>query len=401
MRVVLLGAGASKAYSDSPSGVRMPLSNDFFQTFEALSINRNPWVLTQHILSYVERYTSLNPLTIFHEGRDIEEFHGGIQEAFENQLKNGDRLGQVATFSAYVQMIFVFACTLNSIQNGLVSKAHQMLAAALEPDDIVLTFNWDTLLDRALSETTNWKLDNGYGVIPHRVFTDGWRSPNGTDNKAPLILKLHGSTNWLTAHPILGPSGSPVLTHDASPDTVFFFEEATKPFETYDGRYMDGFAPYSYGYYPPNLQDIEGRPAQKGHMFASFKYRFPWTPKGSSGDSGIPSIPLIIPPVKNKTYSFFGTLFKDIWQQAEDALANAEHISVVGYSFPRTDHQSNDLFKNAFSRRTTMPTISIVNPEPARIVEKFLYDFGISSGRIDVYEEYFSENFDVGKILPK
>ena len=32
MNVVLLGAGASKAYSNSPTGRKMPIAKDFFQT---------------------------------------------------------------------------------------------------------------------------------------------------------------------------------------------------------------------------------------------------------------------------------------------------------------------------------------------------------------------------------
>lgn len=45
MIVVLLDAGASKAYGNSPTGVRMLVAVDFFDTFEKLSIAENPWFL--------------------------------------------------------------------------------------------------------------------------------------------------------------------------------------------------------------------------------------------------------------------------------------------------------------------------------------------------------------------
>ena len=37
MRTFIIGAGASKAYSESPTNCRMPIANDFFQTFNKLN----------------------------------------------------------------------------------------------------------------------------------------------------------------------------------------------------------------------------------------------------------------------------------------------------------------------------------------------------------------------------
>ncbi len=110
-------------------------------------------------------------------------------------------------------------------------------------------------------------------------------------------------------------------------------------------------------------------------------------------------MPLIIPPAKAKTYELFGSLFKTIWSAAEDSLSLAEHIILIGYSFPRTDHQSNALFARAFSRRTGMPRVSIVDPKPARAAEKFRLDFGITADKLFVYAEPFCETFDLNKIL--
>ena len=40
MRTFIIGAGASKAYSESPTNCRMPIANDFFQTFNKLNIKQ-------------------------------------------------------------------------------------------------------------------------------------------------------------------------------------------------------------------------------------------------------------------------------------------------------------------------------------------------------------------------
>ena len=99
-------------------------------------------------------------------------------------------------------------------------------------------------------------------------------------------------------------------------------------------------------------------------------------------------MPLIIPPVKEKSYELFGGLFKSIWNQAEDDLVNADHIAIIGYSFPRTDDRSNELFRQSFARRTTIPVVSIVNPDPEYVANKFLLEFGIPQSNIRIFRDY-------------
>jgi hypothetical protein len=180
---------------------------------------------------------------------------------------------------------------------------------------------------------------------------------------------------------------------------LYVYESTGTPYATYAGRYMDGYEPFSYGYYPPNLPDDPGKAAPKGKVFVRMRPKFPWVPEGVASDQGLPSMPLIIPPAKAKTYELFGSLFKRIWSTAEEALTQAERIVLIGYSFPRTDHQSNTLFKNALSRRTSMPYVSIVDPYPARVADKFRREFGIADDHLFVYPELFSEKFDLSKVI--
>jgi hypothetical protein len=53
MRAIVLGAGASKAYDQSASGVRMPLARDFFATFNKMAIAANPWVLWGKTINFL------------------------------------------------------------------------------------------------------------------------------------------------------------------------------------------------------------------------------------------------------------------------------------------------------------------------------------------------------------
>jgi len=58
---------------------------------------------------------------------------------------------------------------VNEIQNGPISIPHTNIANLLTSEDYILTFNWDTLMDRALNEVTNWKVDYGYGLKPKNI----------------------------------------------------------------------------------------------------------------------------------------------------------------------------------------------------------------------------------------
>ena len=383
MRVILLGAGASKSYGASPTGQRMPIAKDFFPTFFRLDAAANPWVLRDGLIHYLQSQKSIKDTDAYlAAGVDIEEIHSEIAAQLARVEREAGGVDRIILSKPYNQMIFLFATTLNEIANGPVSQSHIDLAGSLRPDDVVLTFNWDTLMDRALTEASGWAVDSGYGITPHSVFRDGWGSPENRPSPNKLI-KLHGSVNWLTAHPVY-EGEELVLTHALPVDSLFVYEHATRPYATHAGRYMDGYAPLTYGYYPPNLTDILGRSAPDGHLFVKFQPRLPWMPEGNSTKEGIPSMPLIIPPVKDKSYQFFGTLFESLWRQAGDALQACDEVVVIGYSFPRTDLKSLGLFKDAFVQRRSVPRVTIIDPSPNRPREVFQLELGIPESHLRV-----------------
>jgi hypothetical protein len=106
-------------------------------------------------------------------------------------------------------------------------------------------------------------------------------------------------------------------------------------------------------------------------------------------------MPLIIPPVKNKSYNKFGNLFKIIWGKAEESLIKADRIYLIGYSFPKTDIQSNELFLSAFCKRKIMPDIIIINPFPDYIYHKFKNEYGIKKEKIRIFKEYINKDYKI------
>jgi hypothetical protein len=401
MRVFLLGAGASRAYHASPTGQKMPLARDFFNVFESLDIASNPWVLREGLVHYLSSYMKVDPIQYLESGIDIEELHSEIGSHFlraldAEHLSDEHLMERLEVQRAYNELLFIFAATINSVQNGPISHAHASIAAAIGPEDVIITFNWDTLLDRALAAHGQWSVDSGYGIVPNSVFRDGWSSPSESIGK-PLLLKLHGSTNWIVGYQLV-LDNKIVLTQEAAADTLWVFESATRPYNCYAGRYMPGYEAFSYGYYPPNLLD-RGRPAQEGKVIVSARLRVPWKPEGTAGDDGLTSMPLIIPPVKEKTYELYGGLFQTLWGRAEVALSNASQILVIGYSFPKTDHRSSKLFLDAFAKRSSIPEVIIVDPAPDRAKEKFVFEFGVPSDYVTAISKPFEKDFPLAELL--
>jgi len=376
----------------------MPLARDVFQIFSELSASSNPWVLIGAIVEYVatSRGIPFEQFSTFND--DIEEFYSEIQDLLVDAVQRKDDVETILTSRISNELVFLFASVINEIQNGPVSSTHLNIARTLVPADRILTFNWDTLMDRALAAETSWRTDFGYVVIPRLIHRGEWAVPSPGSVDTPLLLKLHGSTNWLTSHNQI-EGGKLTLIQSSDPSTFYVYESTEGPYATYAGRFMAGYEPFSYGYYPPNIPGDPGKSAKEGYVFVRARPKFPWMPEGKAPDEGLPSMPLIIPLVKEKTYDLFGSLFRTIWSAAEGSLAEAEHIIFIGYSFPRTDHQSNVLFTRAFSQRNSMPRVSIVDPRPERAAEKFHFDFGITSDKLSVFSEPFCEDFDLKRVL--
>lgn len=401
MNTLILGAGASKSYEDSKTKEKMPIAKDFFQTFNKLDIAKNSWVLVSHILKYLEEFHNIASAGFVTYGEDIEILHSEVEEKLRNTLVNnhefysGENIGQNALiFGTYSNLIFLFSSVINEIQNGIVSTSHINIAKKLTSMDSIITFNWDTLMDRALMKTCSWNIDNGYFVRPAYIYRDRWNELNqDAICNAPILLKLHGSTNWLTSWIV--PEKGQIKSMQETPTSEFYAYESTiDPYNTYKGRYMDGYTDFSYGYYPPNLP-LKGKKLPDHHVGVIFTFTPENMPKGTAPSDGLLSMPLIIPPVKKKDYAFFGSLFSTLWKKAEEVLVDTDRIIIIGYSFPVTDTQTDLLFKHAFSKRRSMPEIVIVDPYPDRIEDRFIYEYGIRKEKIFTHKAYFNKDFDV------
>ena len=160
---------------------------------------------------------------------------------------------------------------------------------------------------------------------------------------------------------------------------------------------MAGYGPFSYGYYPPNILDDSGKSAGPNRMLFRAQMVVPGVPEGTAERQGLISMPLIIPPVKSKSYDRFGGLFDAVWNGAENLLASADDVLAIGYSFPRTDDRSLELFRKAFSRRISPPRVVVVDPAPERAINVFRDVLGVPDSRLRVYPEYVAQTSQIAE----
>src|SRR6185369_14688518 len=89
-------------------------------------------------------------------------------------LGRSQRIEAVGAAMVATNMHFLCANVINEAQNGIVSPCYRTLLRYCGPDDVFVTFNLDTILDRALAATGCWSPVPGYGISFDGVLDGAW-----------------------------------------------------------------------------------------------------------------------------------------------------------------------------------------------------------------------------------
>ncbi|HEV2120827.1 MAG TPA: hypothetical protein VGS11_12095 [Candidatus Bathyarchaeia archaeon] len=198
----------------------------------------------------------------------------------------------------------ILARTLDEALIGPLCRKHLALAKQMRPGDLVLSFNYDILMDNALFRTGKLT-DSGYWMNFFQANEDETWIPTNDAVSDVTLLKLHGSLNWTKC----GRCGVIVLYH-----------------------------------------------LQKQVRYGAIRFH---CPRCKAGDTFAQR--LMIPPTQSKDYQDENISF--LWYQADVMMKNISHIVCIGYSFPYTDFDMLSLMRRFRARQPKAPEIDFVSPD--------------------------------------
>jgi hypothetical protein len=309
MAVFVLGAGATRGCSFvDPTRFPCipPLDGDFFTQLQRVGNDKHTALIGQVMRDVVQLFgpnfdATMETVftTLEHTIRMLETT--GDNRAFKKKdlKEKRDRLEQA--------IAVVLEESLTEKRRGRSShspqqcKYHQRLVQdVLKPGDVVVSFNYDCVIDFALKRygDDKWNAHYGYGFnLGSRgsaLEGDGFWQPKkqAAEETTVRVYKLHGSLHF-----------------DVD----------------------DGFD-------PPGIK-LKQRPYTR-----------------QAGDMKF----TIIPPEWHKAYD--EGVFATLWQKAAGAINRAEHIVAIGYSLPATDLHANALFRTSI-RAKRLKSLVAVNPD--------------------------------------
>jgi hypothetical protein len=185
--IYILGAGFSK-----PAG--LPLACDLWDEVRrrALSLSGRASFFRDDLETYIEYRKKCDGKGLAFEEVDLEEFMAFLDIEFHLGLRGKETWSSEGN-EAQVVVKTLIGEILAERMPASIPEQYLAFARLLQPNDYVLTFNYDVLLERALESAK----------IPYRLYPDRLKpNPLGKgmlvdDTKREVIvLKLHGSIDW-------------------------------------------------------------------------------------------------------------------------------------------------------------------------------------------------------------
>jgi len=223
---------------------------------------------------------------------ELERRSGSLDSAdFEDVLTRLDPEGDVHLRSALTRALQQFFDELRP--HAKPDTYRRFAQKVVTSGDCVITFNYDVSIERELKRAGKWEVGDGYGFQIEL-------QPQGTPKTQVVVLKLHGSTNWVA---LMG------LVHG---------------FQKIDPSRLYGNRPVLY---EPELEYLGYQGLRDLRAVAEHDRGAPWT---------------MILPERDKTF-LWKDFFDRLWGKAQAALRESEEIVVVGYSLPQADERAREM----------------------------------------------------------
>lgn len=302
-RIFILGAGFSR-----PAG--LPLGNELWAEVYARAsrIHGGENQVTKDVGAFIRYKALCDHVQIGPEEIDIEELLGFLDVEHSLWLRGSDTFSQQGNESQLMirriigQIITELTPAIPDIPN-----LYYDFVRCLTPDDTILTFNYDILLERCLASAG----------IPFRRFPLRLKSyrPLGSEvdssHQEVRVLKLHGSVDWFDRSPY---DEALDVTNVTSPGYI-----PRDPIFGRDRRYTA--IPIVEGPYSPDS------PLMKVYRVEQIESLY-------ATDGWGPS-PLILAPSSNKF--LYASVLRDLWSGLGEAGGLNLSMAIIGFSLPSHD----------------------------------------------------------------
>lgn len=192
--LVVLGAGASRGASfvDPAQGARPPLDFDFFSELQRLHQSADVGELLRFVRDEFGTDLTLSMEEFFSQVEYTHRFHDELNVDPGPKIKRYQKA--LEAFYRSLPTLFMQAIGTQPCEY------HQSLVGGLYTNDVVISFNYDCLIDAALRDRAKRRWDpdkEGYGFPVHHGGPD-WCTPEGkgAPKQSITLLKPHGSLNW-------------------------------------------------------------------------------------------------------------------------------------------------------------------------------------------------------------
>jgi hypothetical protein len=310
-RLIILGAGFSR-----PAGFPLAtdLWNEICEAAASFSPNLRANKFNQDLEHYIEFRKDTDGSVLTRETVDFEDFMRFLDVEHYLGLRGKDTWSEDGNEGTIVTKYLIgriLAEHLNGLQD--VPELYFEFARRLEPHDTIITFNYDTLLERALDAA-----GTPYRLFPIRlknVTDSGGIVDDGRDEV--VVLKVHGSIDWFDRSAF----ERRILWHEKHkappPEDIIFSHEAALGLE----RLVDGprhhTDPLRNIYRAKNLKALYA----KNLLFMA--------------------TPRILPPSTSKLLYAAG--MNDFWRGMGNAGYYNFGMAIIGFSLPAQDDYARQI----------------------------------------------------------
>ncbi len=256
----------------------------------------------QYFIDVFGKWSNIEDLISKIQSRTDELKNAVTEEDKREYFRQGNHRGHINTS---LQSWF------NEIRIKTATAYAEFATSIVQSGDVLITFNYDDSLDRELKRAGKWDISQGYGFqlgdIQH--------------SSDVLLLKLHGSINWLVSL-FGGATGGTLIVNPSS----------------------------SMGNHPvvhENDLKFLGYENFTGHTY-------------KSGGA----FPCLILPGRSKEFFYdtsmgheFVEFWDHLWSQASEAVRHCDRIVICGYNLLPVDQRACDLILKKPSKTTSIEII--------------------------------------------